>query len=1412
MKKGTNNVFRGIRRREIGTGRSSSAHGILGNYADFISAKYSSKITPLSLSGNVRSTFLVSFSHDSALMASTHGNHQIYVWEVRSGDCIQTLAGHPRTPWTIAFHPSSTEVLASGCLGGEVRVWDLQGSSEVWCSPSRTTITSLSFHPRDRLLAVATNNQIFLWDWNEPSPFTSVQTSSDKETVRLVRFDSQGHYLLTGIANLIPEYDQQDTSNSDENTQDSSNQGSEESDPEPLEPDTYPVPSIPEPAIPRDVIQAQPSRQEEDPSPRPISPESMDTLEQAREYAASVTLNALRSRHQRGFDIVSSTANPGPSATPSYPAEFAPPGLRYSTRYSMSSQEGAHPGRSRTRGGSREHRRHSVESLSNLANLVWSQPTNSVSQMSQNVGNEFALSRPPPVVAESTSPHNETPQEINIPSDDSDPAREDSGSSGREDQAMVEVEGDVRVSVMVHRTGGASRSRARMYGTSDGPVSARQSQSSQGVEPSGTHLVTARSHAQSARGRSMARYQAQLSRRLFSSTMGNSSRRFTQGLSMDHPLSREGEDSIGPALPEGPRRRRVPQLSRHSRQAQLNIPGHRYGSSSSSSSSGDQPLSRQGEEDGQSGEGLRRRRPSRFGFHRTALRRRVLHSHYSTSLFDNTQPPSPYVHYAINRAIAHALAGSGQMALANNISNRTHRLQWWDISDYVLPDISDAQSNVIVAECKIHNDASVDISQDRRLAAFIPSHMGFPDHGILAVCSLEKHNLGDVLFTKSFGPNAVTVNLSPTGNYILVGLAARRLHWQMFHGLMAEVYQLQKPEAGEDSMTFINRIIHPLDHQQRLVVSVNIASWIPRPGAGLVYGTNRGDLCLCTPQLDNEDEPAANERKPPLNVRAAEQEPTSRPLDMVERRRSYSELGMVPVRLSNSQSTGTTGDPPRSGAVPERRAQATQTGNNVVQNTGTQTDFGNAGHVAGRERIGERRSDISEALRSGGLMAGAGRLEGRDNGSRRASSARDDALRNVAQTSTGCTAGTSQGPGAVPASGDSGMQPEGASLRARDETSEQGTSTSAGAQNEQVRASSAQRKLSLDHCFSMEGDERGGQSSSNDAYSRPVHRIRSLVSTASDPHSSVSTGHRSNVSFPDQVSQQSLSSQTSPSMPRVVTGLPNAKDSGHYTGPSYTAGGDSGAAPSTSRFPMAFHCVGPGGDACSGTTPQNPAQGTSSTPPSQSPQGAPLGVHYGHRRFHLQSPRVSLPLGEGLSQGRPNHPSTQVSSGSDLGGVYQEAEHGTGTGCALQGRDDDEDEDEDEEEEERLGPSLAPSIPIRTWPPGMSETLETGLMSSERDASAGPSDNSNITETDLPVMNSGTPPSWLMLGGAVGLQGTSNSSEASAQLSRNSETVGSQSVTIEVDASEEQGGSSHASQTPKPAESMPNDINVVSPS
>ncbi|CDQ70373.1 unnamed protein product [Oncorhynchus mykiss] len=148
-----------------------------------------------------RSTFLLAFSPDRTLMASTHVNHNIYITEVKTGKCLHSLVGHRRTPWCVTFHPTIPGLVASGCLDGEVRIWDLHGGSESWFTESNVAIASLTFHPTAQLLLIATNNELHFWDWSRPEPFAVVKTGSETERVRLVRFDPLGHNLLTAIVN-----------------------------------------------------------------------------------------------------------------------------------------------------------------------------------------------------------------------------------------------------------------------------------------------------------------------------------------------------------------------------------------------------------------------------------------------------------------------------------------------------------------------------------------------------------------------------------------------------------------------------------------------------------------------------------------------------------------------------------------------------------------------------------------------------------------------------------------------------------------------------------------------------------------------------------------------------------------------------------------------------------------------------------------------------------------------------------------------------------------------------------------------------------------------------------------------------------------------------------------------------------
>lgn len=226
-----------------------------------------------------------------------------------------------------------------------------------------------------------------------------------------------------------------------------------------------------------------------------------------------------------------------------------------------------------------------------------------------------------------------------------------------------------------------------------------------------------------------------------------------------------------------------------------------------------------------------------------------LHPDYSSSILDDTiNRPTDTVQRIMNRTIAGAFLTRDDQAVASNIVPQTHRIQRWDVSKCVVPDITNASINIVVKHCKLHNDASCDLSKDGQfLATFVPSHRGFPDDNILGVFSLRKESLAHCLYTKSFGPNAISVSISPENRYVMVGLAAKRLFFFSVNQMVGQVYRLAKEKAGESSMRHVTDLFHPCNQDSRNHVSVNSARWLPGVGEGMVYGTNRGDLHFCRP-------------------------------------------------------------------------------------------------------------------------------------------------------------------------------------------------------------------------------------------------------------------------------------------------------------------------------------------------------------------------------------------------------------------------------------------------------------------------------------------------------------------------------------------------------------------------------------
>uniref|UniRef100_A0A673J6P3 Activating molecule in BECN1-regulated autophagy protein 1-like n=1 Tax=Sinocyclocheilus rhinocerous TaxID=307959 RepID=A0A673J6P3_9TELE len=904
------------------------------------------------LPDNPRSTFLLAFSPDRNLVASTHVNHNIYITDVKTGKCLHSLVGHRRTPWCVTFHPTVPGLVASGCLDGEVRIWDLHGGSESWFTESNVAIASLAFHPTAQLLLIATNNELHFWDWSRPEPFAVVKTASETERVRLVRFDPLGHNLLTAIVNPSNQQNDDDS----EVPMDS------------MEMALFRQRSLlRSPPVRRTpilhnflhILSSRSSGAQSGPSAFSPAPSQTRTSTDRPSAFSSVFSGAAGNSAHRGLlplrtiDPLGSQT-PGPLEAPGHlpGADWSgslsagrgvvppprtssssmdllslhrfPDGSSSSPIYTSATEgrglvlPGTEPNRGRANDGtsSGHHpfydntQRNNPASIRNVLQCNLSRYFMEYERMQE-------LERPggSREVPGGPGPMQEL---LNSGMDTERPGPSHSGSSRtgnggtvagpsqnhpnrcRSCHNLLTFNHDTQ---RWERSGQTSSSSSSQDGPSwplsvppfeDPGQGARveaqapemrpmelgeASSGLQGQQPMG--LVYNQETGQwesvyrqpTASAASEATQDAlnpevpvdnpdedSLRRRLLESSLFPFSRYDMSG-SRDHPIYPDPA-RLSPAAYYA--QRMIQYLSRResirqrSLQNRLRTLSNSQADSQSNNPSSMPPEASDGdyEDIEEPGDRTRHRMPRNARMSAPSLGRfvprRFLLPEYLpyAGLFHERGQSGLATHSSINRVLAGASIGDGQSAVASNIANTTYRLQWWDFTKFDLPEISNATVNVLVPHCKIYNDASCDISADGQLlAVFIPSSQrGFADEGILAVYSLAPHNLGEMLYTKRFGPNAISVSLSPMGCYVMVGLASRRilLHPTTDH-MVAQVFRLQQPHGGETSIRMMFNVVYPMAPDQRRHVSINSARWLPEPGMGLAYGTNKGDLVICRP-------------------------------------------------------------------------------------------------------------------------------------------------------------------------------------------------------------------------------------------------------------------------------------------------------------------------------------------------------------------------------------------------------------------------------------------------------------------------------------------------------------------------------------------------------------------------------------
>ncbi|XP_070085528.1 activating molecule in BECN1-regulated autophagy protein 1 isoform X8 [Equus przewalskii] len=810
-----------------------------------------------------RSTFLLAFSPDRTLLASTHVNHNIYITEVKTGKCVHSLIGHRRTPWCVTFHPTISGLIASGCLDGEVRIWDLHGGSESWFTDSNNAIASLAFHPTAQLLLIATANEIHFWDWSRREPFAVVKTASDMERVRLVRFDPLGHYLLTAIVNP------------------SNQQGDDE------------------PEIPIDGTELSHYRQRALLQSQPVrrTPLLHNFLHMLSSRSSGIQTEPFHPPEQASSTQQDQGLLNRPSAFSTVQSSTAGNTLRNlslgPTRRSLGGPLSSHP--------SRYHR----EIAPGLTGSEWTRTVLSLNSRCE------AESMPPPRTSASSvsllsvlrqqeggsqaSVYTSATEGRGFPA--SGLAAESDGGNGSSQNNSGSIRHELQCDL---RRFFLEYDRLQEL---DQSLSGEAPQNQQAQEmlnnnieserPGPSHQPTPHS---SENNSNLSRGHLNRCRACHNLlTFNNDTLRWERttpnyssgeaSSSWQVPSTFEGMPSSGSQLPplertEGqtPSSSRLELSSSASPQEERTVgvafnqeTGHWeriYTQSSRSGTVSQEALHQDMPEESSEEDSLRRdngdrsrhraprnARMSAPSLGRFVPRRFLLPEYLPyAGIFHERGQPGLATHSSVNRVLAGAVIGDGQSAVASNIANTTYRLQWWDFTKFDLPEISTASVNVLVQNCKIYNDASCDISADGQLlAAFIPSSQrGFPDEGILAVYSLAPHNLGEMLYTKRFGPNAISVSLSPMGRYVMVGLASRRilLHPSTEH-MVAQVFRLQQAHGGETSMRRVFNVLYPMPADQRRHVSINSARWLPEPGLGLAYGTNKGDLVICRPEALN---------------------------------------------------------------------------------------------------------------------------------------------------------------------------------------------------------------------------------------------------------------------------------------------------------------------------------------------------------------------------------------------------------------------------------------------------------------------------------------------------------------------------------------------------------------------------------
>jgi serine/threonine protein kinase/Tol biopolymer transport system component len=138
----------------------------------------------------------VAFSPDAQLLASGSWDNTIKLWEVSTGNTLQTLRGHRDLVLSIAWSPNGL-LLASGSADSTIKLWEVStGKALQTLTEQDSWVGTLAFSPDGQILAAeGANNTVKLWELNTDKAPQSL--TGHENAVSSIAFSPDGRLLAS---------------------------------------------------------------------------------------------------------------------------------------------------------------------------------------------------------------------------------------------------------------------------------------------------------------------------------------------------------------------------------------------------------------------------------------------------------------------------------------------------------------------------------------------------------------------------------------------------------------------------------------------------------------------------------------------------------------------------------------------------------------------------------------------------------------------------------------------------------------------------------------------------------------------------------------------------------------------------------------------------------------------------------------------------------------------------------------------------------------------------------------------------------------------------------------------------------------------------------------------------------------